>query len=264
MKDGLIDSKSDYTLTHLLSPWTRYSIMHGSDQSCSLEGNFGLWAQDNIWLSLYANTMLIQRPEIKSLNNKLHLRFHHEDNKIVSIGVQDWDVLLGNSPQVLSAWGLYGMNINGWRPYIGINAAVSLLDKKVDEHTYLIGINQIDWSASIKGGQTRIPAKLENMRTIPDHNVMNINVTYDARINNDLKLTADYNYSTHVKDIALPHKVQLVGEYRLDNSTFIKAKVSSDQSFIISITRNFRQLLNFCFVSKVIYIINIASICTIK
>ena len=231
-------------LTHTVSPLTKYMLIHKSDQKFTLDGNFGLWKNDNTLLSLYVLSILNQSSEKRSLSNKLHVRVHHEDNKVLSVGVEDWDVLSNYSPDVLSAWGIYGLEVNGWRPFVGANVAYRLSSKNLSYHKYLFGLKQKSFSTYAKAEVDKANNKLD------------LSLTYDSKVNNDLKLTADLKYiKDSSKEVATTTTdVTLVGEYRLDNLTFVKAKLSTDRSLVLSITRNFRQLLNFCFVTHVLII----------
>jgi hypothetical protein len=226
-------------LTHTYSPWTKYLVSHKSDQSISLDGNFSLWSQDKTWLSLYANSNL--QHEKNKWANKLHLRVHHDDNKIVSLGVEDWDVLSNNGPETLSAWGIFGFKVEQWRPFVGVGAGLSTQSKKIVYHKYLVGLKQKDWS---------LYAQL-HAQMVKDAWKQEAGVIFDHRINKDIKVSADIK--ADVNDIKAA-KLILVGEYRLDGDTFVKARVSNDQSVTLSLTKNYRQLINFSFLTKVYYI----------
>jgi hypothetical protein len=228
-------------LTHTYSPLGRYLLTHKSDQSLTLDGNFHLWAQDLLSLSLYANSVLKQ--DKKQWNNKLHLRFHHDDNKVVSVGVEDWDVLSQQAPQTLSAWGICGFKVDQWRPFVGISGGFGLQSKKISYHKYLAGLKQKDWSLYAAFNSKRVT------KDGKDSWANDCSFIADQKVNKDIKVSADIKCTC---DDTCKPVVALVGEYRLDNDTFFKAKASnSDNSLTLSLTKNYRQLINFCFVTKV-------------
>ena len=230
-------------LTHNVSPLTRYMLIHRSDQKFTFDGNFALWNNNILHLSLYSLNALNQNNGDRSLTNKFHLRVHHENNKIFSLGVENWDVLSSKTPDVLSTWGIYGLDVNGWRPFVGANVAYRLSSNKFVYHNYLFGLKQKSFSTYAKAEVKREEEKLD------------LSLTFDSKVNSDIKVSADLKYSKakdkELKKDIYTTNVTLVGEYRLDNATFLKGKISTDNSLILSITRNFRQLLNFCFVTQV-------------
>jgi hypothetical protein len=227
-------------ITHTYSPWTKYLVSHKSDQTLSVDGNFGLWSQDKVLLSLYVNSNLIH--EKKKWNNKIQLRTHHDDNKILSVGVENWDVCSKSGPETLSAWGVWGFKVEQWRPFVGIGAGFGLNAKKINYHKYLVGLKQKDWS---------VYAQLHAQRGEKDIWEQNAHIIYDHRVNKDVKVSADLK--TNVKDLNTA-KLVLVGEYRLDGETFLKARVSNDQTLTLSLTKNYRQLINFSFLTKVFFV----------
>jgi hypothetical protein len=240
--DKSLTVKSDYMLTHTYSPWTKYLISHKSDQSISLDGNFGLWAEDKSNLSLYANSTL--QNDKNRWNNKLQLRFQHEDDKAVSIGVEDWDILSKDCcPEIISAWGIWGFKTDEWRPFVGVGAGLNTQTKAIAYHKYLVGLKQMDWSLYVQLHALKAWGTWKQEASI----------IFDHRINKDIKVSADIKADVKGVDRA---QLVLVGEYRVDVDTFIKARVSLDQSLTFSFTKNYRKLINFCFITKVIlYII---------
>jgi hypothetical protein len=236
-------------LTHTYSPWTKYLVSHKSDQSLSLDGNFNLWSQDKVRLSLYVNSNLQQVD--RKWNNKIQLRTHHDDNKIISIGIEDWDVQSSNkAPEVLSAWGIWGFTADQWRPFIGVGAGLGLQSKSIAYHKYLVGLKQKDWSV-----YTQLHAQRQH-KDGKDSWEQNASIIYDHRINKDLKVSADIKADINDLNKA---KFVLVSEYRLDADSFLKARVSNDQTLTLSLTKNFRQLINFCFLTKVSIYFNLDS-----
>jgi hypothetical protein len=230
-------------LTHTHSPWTRYLITHKSDQSLTLDGNFNIWRKDNVYVSLYANSVLKQ--ETKQMKNKLHLRLHHEDNKIVSVGVEDWNCCPKSAPETISAWGIWGFKVDQWRPFVGIHGGYGLNSKKLAYHKYLLGLKQRDWSLYTQVESKRV------FKDLKDSWSNEVSVLFDQRVNKDLKVSADLKANVENMSQA---QVVLVGEYKLDGETALKARVANDSSLTLSLTKSYRQLLNLCLVTKIQYV----------
>jgi hypothetical protein len=236
--DG-VSASGDYSLTHTVNSENKYMIMH-KPSNITLDGNFGLWRNKNVWVSLYVNSVLTQNSEKSSLNNKLHVRFHHEDDKIFSVGIEKYDPLNNCSPDVISSWGIWGCEKNGWKPFVGANVAWSVSGKKLNYHKYLLGLKQKDWT-------TYVQAHLEGCSK------KTFSVITDGKINKDLKVSGDWKLN-HSKDnegkVCQKIDATIAGEYRLDASTFVKAKVSTDRTMSVSLNRNFRQLMTLGFTTK--------------
>jgi hypothetical protein len=225
-----VAAAGDYSLTHTINSQNKYMIMH-KQSNITLDGNFGLWSNKNLWVSLYVNSFLTQNLLKRRLDNKVQLRFHHDSDKILSVGIENYDPLSSSSPDVLSAWGVWGFESKGWKPFVGANVAYSISRKKLNYHKYLLGLKQKDWT-------TYFQAAVEG------YDNKTFTVITDGKVNSDLKVSGDWRLCG--KDA----QTTIAGEYRLDGSTFVKAKVSTDQSLVISLNRNFRQLLNLGFTTK--------------
>jgi hypothetical protein len=195
-------------------------------------------------VSLYVNSSL--QHDKKKWNNKIHLRTHHDDNKIVSVGFEDWDALSKKAPETLSAWGICGFKADEFRPFVGVGAGWGLQANNLSYHKYLVGLKQKDWTLCAELNVQRQDAK--DVKDGKVHWGQTVSVIYDHRLNKEVKVSADLKADINDLNSA---KVVLVGEYVLDSSTFLKARVSNDQSLTLSLTKNFRQLINFCFLTKV-------------
>jgi hypothetical protein len=243
-------SNSDYSVTHRLSSFSSYKLTHKDNGQVTLDGNFKVYGKDNYWLSLYTYAKLDQNETKRALPTKLHLRFHHENNKIIGLGVEEWDVINRSSPDVLSAYGLLGGDIqNGWRGFGGVQAAYKISNSNIIYHKYLLGIKnkitqgQFEFSSNRvtpKRGETKEEDKWSN----------NINLIVDHKYSDKLKLSKDLKFNLDDSKV----DVQIGGEYKIDNGTFLKAKVANDQSLSLSLTHNYRGLINFGFAARVILI----------
>lgn len=230
-------------------------LTHKSNQSLLLDGNFGLYQQNDIFLSLYVNSKLDQSETKRDFTNKLHLRVHHQDDKIFSIGVEGWNPLKSTAPNVISASALIGKQVEGWRPYVGVSTAFKISSSSLSFHRYLIGLKQRQYTAYL---EFNVDSKVRDVKnektgiiTKEDYWGKAVNVVCDWRVNPDLKVAKDLKWNVDTGALAYG----CVAEYRLDADTFVKGKFSSDNSVTLSLTHNYRGLLNFGVVTRVFYLL---------
>ncbi len=211
----------------------------------TLDGNFGLYSQDQLRLSLYANVKLEQDEKKRELPSKLHLRAQHEDNKIFSVGVEGFDPVFGKcpAPQVVSAWGLYGLPLtNGYKAFGGAFLGLHLGSRSLQFQRFLLGVKHNNLTGHLEFAVNRVVDKdgaASNERSAI--------VRFDSTATNELKVGGDVSYNFNSKAV----DAKLYGEYAIDSATFVKAKVQNDNSLTVGLTHNYKQLINFGFISKV-------------
>lgn len=240
----------DYSLTHIINPLTIYTLSHKPD-SLDLEGSWGLWNQDRTWVSLFTKSSLRQGTADNTLTNKMAIRVQNEDNLLISVGFEDWDCLSGNSPNILNLWTLYGKVIEGWRPFAGFNIGFNSNLNKLHYHKYLVGIKQLDWTLAVHTDFNRRHVLIPSSS---DTYTMETTLICDGRIDKDFRLSSEMKIEKNPLRKEPDAKFSVAGEYRIDPATLLKAKVMSDQSLLLSLNRNFRQLIDLCFTSRVINI----------
>jgi hypothetical protein len=224
-----------------------------------MNGNFGVWRRDNVNVSVFADVSLTQNEKVRSLPSKVHVRVQHDDNKIVSVGFENTDVLNSHKPDVLSAWGLFGGNLpNGFKGFAGAYTGFQLSSNSLLFHKYLLGLKHKDLTGHLEAGINRVNNKSKvkdettGVETEVDSTVMqkSVNLRVDGNLCRSWKLGADlaYNFDTTNLDA----KVQ--GIYTLDSDTYLKVKAQSDNSLTLGLVHNYKGLINFNFVSKVNFI----------
>ena len=225
-----------------------------------LDGNFKLYSQDQTYVSLYTNLKLEQSETKRELPSKVHVRFHHEDNKIFSVGVEKFDFFSGKNPDVISASGLFGKEINPtYKAYGGLYSGFGVSAKAALFHKLLFALKSKDFSANVEFGINRAVEKKKNEETKEETEsvkyVKNAIVRFDGNANKSLKIGGDLavNLETSAVD------VKVFGQYAVDKDTFVKVKVQNDNSVTVGLTHNYRGLINFGFVSKFDFVEGVAA-----
>ncbi len=167
----------------------------------------------------------------------------------MSFGIDDWDALSGNGPNIFKAWAIYGMFVNGWRPFIGANVAYNANTSRLHYHKYLIGVKQADWSMIV---HTDFNKKHIAIPCTSDNSYKNeTTIICDGRVDKDVRLCSELKCDKNPIMKEPDVRFNIGGEFRIDSSTILKAKFSSDQSLTFSLTRNYRQLIDLCFTTRV-------------
>ena len=157
-----------------------------------MEGNFGIWSQDRTWVNLYKRCSFRQGVTTQSLNSNLAVRIQNEDNLLVSFGIDDWDVLSGNGPNIFKGWAIYGMFVNGWRPFVGANIGYNANTSRLHYHKYLIGLKQADWSMIV---HTDFNKKHIAIPTTSDNSYKNeTTIICDGRVDKDVRLSSELKF----------------------------------------------------------------------
>lgn len=247
-------NSADYSITHKISPFSDYQVSHKSNGQCALEGNFKIHDQPNWLIVLHTNQTLNQSQTKRELPSKFLIRVHHVDNKIFSVGFEDWDMLSGRNPDILSVSGVFGQPINNdYRGVFGIYTGFKLSSQNILFHKYLLGIKHKNFSAYIEAGMTTVQEKSvhseSKLTTIEEKTRKHVNLLVDGRLNDNLKLSSDLKVAI---DSGIVDS-RLAGEYRIDNETVFKMKLQNDNSIGASITHNFRKLITLGFAARVNY-----------
>jgi hypothetical protein len=218
----------------------------------TLDGNFKLWSHDQFMLSLYANSTLKQNEKSRNLPTKLHLRVHHQDNKILGIGVESFDPLTQNSTSpTLSAWALLGTPaVNGFRAFGGAFVGFVPDNKHIPFHRYLVGIKHNLGTAHLELNVNRKLTESTSSKgnlSASSSNERLIALKFDGKANNDLLVGGDVTYNLDNTQC----NAKLYGEYILDPATFFKAMLESNQTLSVSLTHQQKGLGLFGFTSSV-------------
>jgi hypothetical protein len=235
-----------------VSSKSSYNLIHKPDL-LTLDGSFHLGDYKNANVYLYAKSDLTQNEKEKKLPSTIKFRVFQEGNRLLSLGVENVDLINNPKPDVLSVLGLYGVNLqNGWRAYAGPYLAFQLSTKTVHSHKYLVGVKNTNFSGWVEASSE--PAQKKKDQTVDAPVKDNkVGFRFDAvacpktKFGGDLIVNCD-----DLKNVALKAYV----EHKLDDATTLKAKFEDNSKLTVGINRKFGNLVNFGFVSAVrIYLI---------
>lgn len=241
-----------------MNPTSTFIVTHKDDGLTSLEANVGLWQNEKALFTLFLLNKYSQTATKREFLNKIHLRTHADDNKIFSIGVEDWDLQKRNTPDVVSATGVYGAHIQGYKAFFAFNAGYRLSTNAIAFHKWGTVLKAGDFNTILELGFEQKNRETKNVSTgiITKESYLskNFNVLYDTYVNSDLRLGGDLklNLNDNSYDLAL------VGDYRIDPATVFKARVDSDNTAVLALNHNYRGLVNFGIVAKVYNLLTIA------
>jgi len=217
-----------------------------------LDATWALHKKDNLLVTLYTKFDLEQNEKKRAFPGKVHVRIHHEDNKVLSIGLENYDLLNGAHPNDLSLYGIIGQDCkNGYRTYQGLYASFKLSTNKVNFHKYLVGLKHNNTnSVSIETGITRHvktekEEKLEDTSSILEFDKV-IDINADGEVNKDLKVGGDVSFNIDTKDVA----TKIYASYKIDSETSVKARLENSDTLTLGLTHIYRQLITFGFITS--------------
>lgn len=227
-------------------------ISHRADK-LTFDGNFELWRNEDVYVSLYSTLNITQTESVRDLPSKLHVRVHHKNDAIVSLGVEDYDITKSGAPDVLSALALYGGDVtNEVRAFGGIYSGFKLSTSTLLFHKYLLGIKHKDVTGYLELAAGDVEMKL--IDKITKH------VTFKKEWQNDMTLRLMGTPSSTFRvggDLAYNFQstalnTRLYAHYDIDKDTFFKARwTHKDETLTLSLNHNFRGLITFGVTGKV-------------
>lgn len=231
-------------------------ITHKPD-SLTFDGNFEVHRKDDLYVSLYSELKAEQSEVKRKLPLKLQVRVHHKNDKIISVGVEQWDYTKSATPDVFSASGLFGGEVaKGYKAFGGAYSAFRLSSRSLLFHKYLLGLKHANLTgyAELSFGETEVSNK--NKETGVVTKKMEWQKAVTLRMNGkpyrNMKSGGDlaYNFDSHELNS------RVWGQYDLDKETNVRARYShKDQTVTASLNHNFRGLINLGVVGKVSRII---------
>lgn len=182
----------------------------------------------------------------------------------MSVGVEDWDCFRENTPDVISATGIYGARIQDYKTYFGFNAGFRLSNSSLAFHRWATVLKAGSFNSIVELNFNQNTKEVKNsstgLVTKESHLSKNLNVYYDAVVNPEWRVGADVKLNLNNNN----YDVAAVGEYKIDLGTTFRAKVSTDNTAVVSLNHNYRGLLNFGVVSKVNIILTKARLQTTR
>lgn len=217
-----------------------------------MEGTFNVAERDTYGVTLYTNTAFTQSPLSRAIKSKLHFRVQHSDNKVFSVGFEDFDPLSNSHPTRLSLWNLYGTRQADFKAFGGYYVAYDTNLSFVPFYKLLAGFKHSQVTAFLQANvnRTRVTTTIDPSLGIKTTNVVNdpeISLTVDTKPRSDLKVFGDANYNVTAESL----DVGVGTEYLIEQGTRVKGRVANDKSLVLSLIHNYRNTINFAMVAKV-------------
>jgi len=250
--DPVLSTSSDYSLTHKVSPMTTYILTHKAKE-ITLDGNWALHQKDKVFISLYTKLVLEQNEKKRAIPVKVHVRIHHDDNKIFSIGLEDYDVLNNPNPNDISLYGIVGHDFkNGYKGWKGINVGFKLSTNQINYHKWAFGVKHQHYSVSLETAFIRIVKADKSIESRRDdgervsefEKVMDLRA--DGNLNKDLKIGGDVKFNIDSKKV----ETKAYATYKIDGTTSLKARLENYDTLTLGLTHTYRQLITFGFISR--------------
>jgi len=212
-----------------------------------LDGNFQIYHKDDLYLSLFSKNQYTQKDAVRSSDNRIQLRVHHSNNKIFSIGVEKWNTFESSHPDLLSLWGVCGhLLADGTQVMGGVGAGYSLGSKSLAYHKYLLGWKHKKCSGYLETSFSHETVTEEHaetkVKTTKDVLKKRVNLFSDSNINDKIKVSGELKIDL---DNPKQPEATFASEYKIDDSTTLKKKISTDRSFTTGITHNYKNFVLF-------------------
>jgi hypothetical protein len=250
-RNNIVGTDSDYSLTYKPNRLSTLIFSHKDNGLTSLDANIGLFENDTNLFTLYTLNKFTQTGSRREFVNKVHVRAHHGDNKILSLGVEDWDPISKPAPDVVSATGVYGFRLADYKAFATFNLGYRISGKSLAFHKWAGVVRANNFNAILELGFNQKAREIKNATTgtITKENYVSkeANLLVDADVLPDLRVGADARLNLDDSNI----KLAVVGDYRIDSTTTFRAKIDNENTAVLSLNHNYRGLINFGIVSSV-------------
>lgn len=250
-KSNTVSSDADYSLTYKPNRTSTLIFSHKDNGFTSLDANIGLFENNNGLFTLYTLNKFSQTASKRDFTNKVHLRAHQGDNKIFSIGVEDYDFVNKPVPDVISATGVYGFNLTDYKAFAAFNVGYRISAKNLAFHKWATVLRASNFQTILELGFNQRTKEVKNQTTghITKESYLSkeANLLVDADVYPDLRVGADAKLNLDNNDV----KLAVVGDYKIDSATTLRAKINNENTAVLSLNHNFRGLLNFGIISSV-------------
>jgi len=197
----------------------------------------------NLAVSAFTKGKLEQDAKKRVLPTKVHFRVHHEDNKVVSFGVENYDPLTNLVPNVFSINAILGKTIKNegstHQVFGGIHHAFNFTDQFFLYHKFLFGFKNSKIKSFLEFGLNNERKQIEGeekdkpkFETIV-HKVVDVKV--DADVNDKLKVGLDLNVNFDDKKT----ETKLYSRYDIERGTAFKARLDNFNTVILGLSHKF-------------------------
>jgi hypothetical protein len=253
-KKDELGSISSFTLSMTQNPLYTTTLTLLDTGDLSFEGEYNLWQSDD----KEHNVGIYKKSEgdaYAKINTTMRLLYNFGRNYFFNLGVKNMPIAdLSSTPTTYSAGAmarfLEDKNLTSWA---GLNFDFNL--KNVQETKFLLGVTNPNFNGIL---QFRVERKVSSGITIPEGKVM-AHATYpkflklglEAKVSDTFSLFNLFESEIEEKDFKT--EMSFGGLYTLDPYTNMKFRVKDDLSTTISLTRRFRNLIDFTFCTHLIY-----------
>lgn len=231
---GVKNSAShEYSLKHKCQRAT-INLKHKAVGETTVDADAKCYNKDNLTLRTYSKFVLNQNEKNKNLDATVMLRFHHKDNALFSVGVENWSALNG-SPDTVTAYTSYGNNNNGANLVFNSYFNYNFIHKFLPKATFLVRAEKGDIHGYLQANVIR-----NRVETNETENPVHINQAIDllAKVvkvidpKKRLGATIAYNLENKKSDVAV-YWSQVLDRVRLN------ARVTTDRALTVGITSAF-------------------------
>ena len=242
-----LSSAPEYSLKHTVNPWTEYSVSQKSANKYTFDGNFELWRNPRHYFSLLSVMSLEQDDKRRAMPSKLHLRYHHRGNGLISIGLEDYDPFQRRCPDVFSMIAIAGSELgHGYKGYGGCYSGFRFSERALTFHNYLLALKHKTVAAFMSCG-FRKTQKREIEQESGEEKVSHvwekeISLKVDGKPCSRFSTGGDVSYNFESKNV----DTRFYGIFEVDPDTTLKARWQPlEHTLTMSLNRTLRGLINF-------------------
>lgn len=202
----------------------------------TVETNLDFGQRDDLNLGAYGNFVLNQNESQRVARAKFHLRGHYRDNVLLSLGVEDWNPLVG-APNLLSAGTSYGHLTPEVHATINTYWIFNLESRILSQFRFFLagkrnkfnGRLEATVNRSLQERQTNVPDNKENPLAVNQE--VDVRLSFTHECNKNTKYGGDLSYSLQNQNL----QANVVVRQNLDRVR-LNGKLSTDRSLTVGVT----------------------------
>jgi len=239
-EDIQLEVNSEYALKNSCPKGTT-EIKH-KQNSLEVESNCSIYDKEKVGVKLFTNFVLEQDKAKRQAPGKIHVRVHHDDDKILSLGVENYDIFNNWTPDTLSGWFLYGKSLDKGTKQVfgGVQTAFKLSSKDFLYNKVLLGFKTKELKSFLEFGFLNEKKQMENEEkgklTTVVHKVVDLKVDYE--VNEKLKVGGDINLNI---DTMLPD-IKLYKKFLIEKGTTVKVRLDNFETLIMGLSHTFGKI----------------------
>lgn len=250
---GGLNTFSNYSLNFVLSPLSNILVSHSDAGILDIEGEYNLWqsALKDQHLSLYGKHVFNGLHDITTTNQ---LVYNYGLDYMVNLGIRDWKIKSNSdktaAPETFTIGGMMRV-LQDANNHVWTGLQLAFGTRRFNEVQALIGAN---FPNKINGiMQLSVGRKVETVVTPLTESKLDMKVTYPKllKVGLETKISETfylYNLFTSSLDESMTMSAQIGGLYTFDPYTSMRFRIQDDLTTSISLTRRYRNLLDFTFI----------------